>query len=82
MDSKRKLIQCHFPALPKLPDLVSNLNTDFRNHRFLCTENRITLLIEILLDLKSNVNFYEKMRCVFQTKTAYIANDAGGFLRE
>ena len=53
-----------------------------RNHRFLCTENRITLLIEILLDLKPNVNFCEKMRCVFQTKTAYITNDAGGFLRE
>ena len=51
-----------------------------RNHRFLCTENRITLLIEILLDLKPNVNFCEKMSRVFQTKTAYITNDAGGFL--
>ena len=51
-----------------------------RNHRFLCTENRITLLIEILLDLKPNVNFCEKMSRVFQTKTTYITNDAGGFL--
>ena len=39
-----------------------------RNHRFLCTENRITLLIEILLDLKPNVDFCEKMSRVFQTK--------------
>ena len=28
VDSRRKLIQCHFPVLPKL---VSNLNTDFRH---------------------------------------------------
>ena len=85
VDSRRKLIQCHFPALPKLPDLVSDLNTDFRHSSppkspFSLHRNRITLLIEILLDLKPNVNFCEKMSCVFQTKTAYITNDAGGFL--
>lgn len=63
-----------------LPLLLRSWIAALRNHRFLCTENRITLLIEILLDLKPNVNFCEKMSRVFQTKTAYITNDAGGFL--
>ena len=63
-----------------LPLLLRSWIAALRNHRFLCTENRITLLIEILLDLKPNVNFCEKMSRVFQTKTACITNDAGGFL--
>ena len=51
-----------------LPLLLRSWIAALRNHRFLCTENRITLLIEILLDLKPNVNFCEKMSRVFQTE--------------
>ena len=35
---------------------------------------------EMCIRDRPNVNFCEKMSCVFQTKTAYITNDAGGFL--
>ena len=63
-----------FAVAPEIVD-SSPPKSPFSLHR-----NRITLLIEILLDLKPNVNFCEKMSRVFQTKTAYITNDAGGFL--
>ena len=63
-----------FAVAPEIVD-SNPPKSPFSLHR-----NRITLLIEILLDLKPNVNFCEKMSRVFQTKTAYITNDAGGFL--